>query len=80
MSDATDVALSADGNKNWLVGVQTQMDDDTSMKARLGVKEDAGTEISCFLSKKLRPDFTVMVTSAIQSKKLMDFNAHRSGS
>lgn len=77
LTDDTELAVSADGKKNWLVGVQTQMDDETSLKVRLGVKEDAGKEISCFLSRKLRPDFTITVTSAIQSKKLTDLNAHR---
>ena len=63
--------------KEYLTSAALQVGDDTSVKARVGFKEKSGTEISWVVSQKLRPDFTVMVTSAIRAQQLTDMNAHR---
>jgi hypothetical protein len=82
VSQTTEVACSVDGALAWTVGVATQVDDVTAVKMRVGAKEEGkdggGYKVDCHVARKVG-DLQLMVSSAIDSRRLTDFNAHRFG-
>ncbi|MGB1607154.1 MAG: hypothetical protein ACPIOQ_81260, partial [Promethearchaeia archaeon] len=62
--------------QNWQLGAATQVDADTDFKVKV---DPATNSVSCALSRKLRPELSVLVTGAINGKKLTDATAHRWG-
>ena len=62
--------------QNLQLGAATQVDADTDFKVKV---DPATNSVSCALSRKLRPELSVLVTGAINGKKLTDATAHRWG-
>ena len=70
------LSLSHTHTQNLQLGAATQVDADTDFKVKV---DPATNSVSCALSRKLRPELSVLVTGAINGKKLTDATAHRWG-